>query len=90
MCTLCLLAVLSLLAAPVYAQTIVADIVASRSTGCVAPCAVLFDATGSTHSTMADDDEFHELLYEWDFDDSGAGSPRAKGLTSVFGGPSGF
>ena len=69
------------MAGPVYAQTIVADIVASRSTGCVAPCAVHFNARGTTHSTMADADEFHELLYEWDFDDSGAGNWSTTGLT---------
>jgi hypothetical protein len=47
-------------------------VAAASRTSCVAPCAVHFDATATTASGVTY--PFHELAYEWDFDDTGAGT----------------
>lgn len=51
--------------------TITTSFSASRTSG-VAPLAVIFDASGTTSSTVSD--EFSKLLYTVDFDDVGAGT----------------
>ncbi|MDC0358180.1 PKD domain-containing protein [Oligoflexia bacterium] len=48
----------------------------SRS-ACVAPCAVFFDATGTT--AIGVDRPFHHLDYSWNFDDSAAGTWAVSG-----------
>lgn len=73
---LIVLASLLFLAAPAAAE-ITAEALASRAGG-VAPLAVFFDATGTTH-TDGGIDEFHDLLYEWSFDDPGAGTWTVSG-----------
>ena len=62
-------------------ETIVASNVPSRTT-CVAPCFVRFDATGTTDSATTH--EFHDLLYEWEFDDPTAGD-WTHGAASIDG-----
>jgi len=52
---------------------------ASRTDNCVAPCAVFFDATGTTSSSTSI--PFHELHYKWTFGDSGAGDWAVKGTS---------
>lgn len=57
-----------------WGQTIVASGTAyptwSDPNSCVAPCAVLFDAQASTHSTLSEEDEWKAMQYEWDFNDT--------------------
>jgi hypothetical protein len=52
------------------------EIRVTRSRG-VAPLAVLFDATATTHPRFAR--SFHELRYAWDFGDPGAGTWALSG-----------
>ncbi|MEK6932370.1 MAG: hypothetical protein AABW56_01090, partial [Nanoarchaeota archaeon] len=56
---------------PVLGDTIIASIVVSKISG-VAPLAVFFDATGTTHSDISIR-PFHDLYYEWSFGDVGSG-----------------
>lgn len=62
---------------------------ASRSERCVAPCAVLFDATATTAAGSAH--PFHELDYRWDFgDERGAtwaisGRPKNQAIGAIAG-----
>ncbi len=70
------------------------SIVASRMSG-VAPLAVSFDASGTTSDSTSH--PFHDLSYEWDFDDPESGnwpdtaSPRNRAIgpiaAHVFGSP---
>ncbi|MEQ1574215.1 MAG: PKD domain-containing protein [Vicinamibacterales bacterium] len=64
------------------------SIAATRTSG-TAPCAVLFDATGTTCSVTDCDDEFRQLLYSFDFGDSGSGTWAVSGLSkdTQTGGP---
>jgi len=65
-------------ASPAVAQeTITASISTSRTSG-VAPLAVFFDASGTTHSDGSVR-PFHHLYYEWDFDDDEAGTWATSG-----------
>ncbi len=48
----------------------------SRSS-CVAPCSIFFDA--SMTSAAGIERPFHDLEFEWDFDDTGSTHPSAKG-----------
>src|SRR3989344_8151694 len=54
-----------------------ASLVASR-TSCVAPCAVFFDATGTTDITTSR--PFHDLDYSWSFGDPSSGNWATDGL----------
>jgi hypothetical protein len=58
-------------------DTLTADIQASR-TSCTAPCAVLFNAVGTTH-TNGEIDTFREVGYSFNFDDSGSGTYSTSG-----------
>lgn len=58
---------------------ITATFTPARTTG-VAPLAVFFDATATTHST-ASLSTYHDLTYEWDFGDTSAGSWAVSGAS---------
>jgi hypothetical protein len=64
-------ALLLVIQTPTAQAQITADIQPSRISG-VAPLAVHFDATGTTH-TDTTINEFHDLQYEWTFGDPNAG-----------------
>jgi PKD repeat protein len=51
--------------------------VSASRTSCTAPCAVFFDATGTTSSTTSR--PFHDVDYTWDFGDSNAGTWATTG-----------
>jgi PKD repeat protein len=51
--------------------------VSASRTSCTAPCAVFFDATGTTSSTTGR--PFHDVDYTWDFSDSGSGTWATTG-----------
>jgi hypothetical protein len=51
---------------------ITAAIEASRTQDCVAPCALFFEATGTTHTDPAVR-PFHDLQYQWSFGDPQSG-----------------
>jgi PKD repeat protein len=46
--------------------------IALRTSACTAPCAVFFDASGTTDADTAT--PFHELQYSWNFGDENAGN----------------
>ena len=60
-----------------HAQSISVDLQASRMVG-VAPLAVFFDGTGTTHADVSVR-PFHELGFTWDFGDPSAGSWQESG-----------
>ena len=80
------ISVVSTMAAPAW-SAITPSITASRTSSCVAPCAVFFDATATTWSRHSSDEAFLDLYYQWDFDDSGSGSWTISGKSkdSAFG-----
>ena len=54
-----------------------ADPIASftfATNNCVAPCAIFFDARGSTDADLTDRQDFTDLTYTWDFGDPRSGS----------------
>ena len=63
---------------------ITADIQPSRISG-VAPLGVFFDATGTTSTTTIR--PFHEVSYQWDFDDPTSGNWNSWDATSSTWGP---
>jgi hypothetical protein len=59
---------------------ITAAIEASRTQNCVAPCAVFFEATGTTHTDPAVR-PFHDLQYQWSFGDPQSGQWGLSGYS---------
>jgi hypothetical protein len=76
-----LLASLLLGVVPALGQEIRAQASANRTRPCVAPCAVFFDARGSSHTELDAAASFLDLHYEWDFGDDrcGGGTWSASG-----------
>lgn len=68
-------------------SSVTADLQASR-TSCSTPCAVFFDATGTTH-TDGGVDTWKDIGYYFDYDDAGAGNWTHTGNSKTFdaGGP---
>ena len=62
-----------LAAAAAHAAPPVASITSPR-TSCVAPCAIFFDARGSSDSDLSSDAEFSDLIYSWNFGDPDSGN----------------
>ena len=59
---------------------ITADLQATR-TSCIAPCGVVFDATGTTHATLSE--PYRELDYEIDYDDDPGTWATGSGQTDM-------
>ena len=47
--------------------------VTSPRTSCAAPCAIFFDARGTSDADLSRDAEFSDLIYSWEFGDPGSG-----------------
>ena len=60
---------------------------ASRTSGCVAPCAVFFDSSTTTWSDHSHFEAFLDLRYAWDFGDptSGAWAISGKSKNQAYG-----
>jgi len=67
------LSILVIFLLPISLAQISPQIDLSRIDSCVAPCAIFFDATRTSHSNNSID-TYHDLYYEWDFGDSEAGT----------------
>lgn len=70
--------VLALLAPRLAAAAPKASFTASRTDGCVAPCAVFFDATATSDAST--DAPFHDLDHRWDFGDERGESWSVSGM----------
>lgn len=73
--------------APATAEAAVEARITASRTSCVSPCPVMVSAEGTTSSASAD--EWHELGYHFDFDDSESGTWETTGLPKArqVGGP---
>ena len=87
-------AALLLLGTAAQAAAPQASVTAPR-TSCAAPCAIFFDARGSSDADLSRDAEFADLIYSWDFGDpdsgdweqgarAGTGTPHSRNVDTGF------